>query len=87
MPLGNREGRSVSGHHGPQRTWTSDHHNMPDTQRGRPCSLQSGSLEDSNVNLTSKLANLIVAQQTMALNAQALIARNQVMADTTALIA
>src|SRR5262249_23872354 len=48
--------------------------------------LSQGFLERSNVDLTSELINLIVAQQAFPLNTQATTAENQTLEATTALI-
>jgi flagellar basal-body rod protein FlgG len=46
----------------------------------------NGSLEQSNVDLTSELINLVVAQQAFSFNAQALQVQSQVLQATTDLI-
>jgi flagellar basal-body rod protein FlgG len=48
--------------------------------------LSQGFLEQSNVEITTELVNLLIAQRTFAFNSQALQIENQVLQATTALI-
>jgi flagellar basal-body rod protein FlgG len=48
--------------------------------------ISQGFLEQSNVDLTTELINLIVAQRTFQFNAQAIIAESQTLQTTTTLI-
>jgi flagellar basal-body rod protein FlgG len=49
--------------------------------------LGQGFLEGSNVNATTELANLLVAQQTFVANSQAIVAANNMLISTTELVA
>jgi len=49
-------------------------------------SLTQGALEGSNVDLTTELINLVVAQRAFQFNSQALVTETNTIDDTTALI-
>jgi flagellar basal-body rod protein FlgG len=53
---------------------------------GATGTLAQGFLEGSNVNPTTELVNLLIAQQTFAANSQAIVAENQMLTDTVSLV-
>jgi len=54
--------------------------------QGGTGTLVQGFLEGSNVNPTTELVNLLIAQQTFAANSQAIVAANQMLIDTVGLV-
>ncbi len=54
--------------------------------QGGTGTLVQGFVEGSNVNPTTELVNLLIAQQTFVANSQAIIASNQMLTDTVGLV-